>query len=168
MLADGKDLSLQEYNKSYREKNRETIRENQRRYYEKNKEVILQRQRKFKEDNKERIREENFKRKQNSPASNMLTKAKYRAKANGLEFSITEEDIIIPDVCPVLGMPLSYNAGKGKTDSSYSLDRIDPTKGYIKGNVQVMSSLANVMKNKATEEQLILFADWVYNTYGRD
>lgn len=167
MLADGKDLSLQEYNKSYREKNRETLRENQRRYYEKNKEVVLQRQRKFKEENKERLREEGFKRKQESPAITMLTKAKYRAKAKGLEFSIAEEDITVPVFCPILGLPLTYNPGEGKTDASYSLDRIDPTKGYIPGNIQVMSSLANVMKNKATPEQLLLFADWIYKTYGK-
>lgn len=42
---------------------------------------------------------------------------------------------------------------------------IDPTKGYIKGNVEVMSSLANTMKSKATPEQLLHFAQEILKRY---
>jgi hypothetical protein len=49
---------------------------------------------------------------------------------------------------------------------SSSLDRVDLSKGYIPGNIQVMSSKANKMKNDASPDELLSFADWVYKTYG--
>lgn len=101
------------------------------------------------------------------PANKMLTTAKARAKNKGIEFSITLSDIELPEYCPVLGIKLEVNRGKGHggKDNSYSLDRIDPTKGYIPGNVQVMSLKANSMKFSATPEELLKFAVWVFETY---
>ena len=78
------------------------------------------------------------------PRSPMWSRAKYRAKQKGLDFNITKEDIIIPDTCPLLGTPME----------SPSLDRIDSTKGYIKGNVWVISNRANTLKNDATLTEL--------------
>lgn len=56
--------------------------------------------------------------------------------------------------------------GRGGAPDSYSLDRIDNTKGYVKGNIQILSHLANSMKHTATAKQLLLFATWVLKTYG--
>ena len=64
------------------------------------------------------------------------------------------EAIEYPKVCPVQGIKLGWKAkGNGGQDNSPSLDRIDPTKGYIPGNVMIMSSLANKMKSNSTLEQ---------------
>ena len=86
----------------------------------------------------------------------------YRAKQNALDkkmdFNLTIEDISIPERCPYLDIPISTNFDDRYQDNYYSIDRIDSTKGYIKGNVQVVSLLANIIKNKATNEQLIVFA----------
>lgn len=83
------------------------------------------------------------------PERHMLNWARKRAKDKGIDFSITVEDIYIPDVCPVLGIPLFKGEGS-RTDNSPSLDRVDNTKGYIRGNVCVISFRANALKNNGT------------------
>lgn len=95
-----------------------------------------------------------------NPAASMYLEAKKRAKDRGLPFTISPEDIAVPKFCPVFGMLLVVSNGSG-SDSSPSLDAIDPSKGYVKGNVQVISNLANRMKNSASKEQLVAFANWV-------
>lgn len=86
----------------------------------------------------------------------MWKAAKKRASERDLEFNIEESDIVIPDVCPILEVPLKFGT-KGNYDYSPSLDRIDNTKGYIKGNIQVISKKANTMKNSATLQELQTF-----------
>jgi hypothetical protein len=98
----------------------------------------------------------------------ILSYAKDRANKKGFEFNIEHTDIIIPNVCPVLDIPIfcrRFGIVKGPCINSPSLDRIDNSKGYIKGNVQVISHLANTMKASATPEQLIKFAQWILKTY---
>lgn len=88
---------------------------------------------------------------------------KQRAKTHGIEHTITREDIRVPTHCPILKCELDHSRGKGRRWNGASLDRIDPTKGYIPGNVWVISDLANRMKQNATNEQLQLFAEWIIN-----
>lgn len=96
----------------------------------------------------------------------MHRRAKQRAESKGTPFDIEVSDVIIPEFCPVLGLELNRSSGKGKpANESPSLDRIVPELGYVKGNVQVVSHLANVMKNNATPDQLRRFASWVLTTY---
>lgn len=45
-----------------------------------------------------------------------------------------------------------------KADNVASLDKIIPEKGYVKGNVQIISNLANRMKSSATQEQILTFS----------
>ena len=100
--------------------------------------------------------------------SKMLLRAKSRAKEKHLEFNIDASDIMIPTVCPILHIELYNKKGSpGGSPNSPALDRIDNSKGYVKGNVRVVSHLANMMKSSATEEQLIKFADWIYSSYPR-
>ena len=87
------------------------------------------------------------------PVPHMLARIKRRAKEKGFAFSITHEDIQVPAVCPVLGIPLYVGDG-GPTDNSPELDRIDNNKGYVKGNVMVVSRRANRIKNDATLDEL--------------
>lgn len=101
-----------------------------------------------------------------NPERVMLRSAKHRAKRQDLPFDLEFEDIVIPETCPVLGIPLECHAGTGHAkQNSPSLDKIIPELGYVVGNIQVISYLANVMKHDATPEQLLNFADWVIETY---
>jgi len=79
--------------------------------------------------------------------------AKKRAIAKDLEFTIEVKDIHIPKRCPILKVPLVCS-----TRYSPSIDRIYPDKGYIKGNIAVISNLANSMKANATPKELLIFA----------
>jgi hypothetical protein len=79
-----------------------------------------------------------------------------RARRNGVPCNIDISDIIIPNFCPLLGIKLKApHSGKLSHDSP-SLDKKDPTKGYTKGNVWVISHRANTLKNNATVEELEL------------
>lgn len=86
----------------------------------------------------------------------MFWGARQRASEKNLPFDIEPEDIIVPILCPILNTPMPRG-----TSYAPSLDRIDPLKGYVKGNIQVISWKANVMKNDATKEELEAFAHWV-------
>lgn len=87
----------------------------------------------------------------------ILNAARSRARRSNLEFNLTLEDIVIPEMCPILNIKISMSYVR-HNNGSPSLDRIDNSKGYIKGNVRIISYLANAMKNSATLEQLILFS----------
>lgn len=92
----------------------------------------------------------------------LYSSCKARAKQLNLEFNIELSDIIIPSHCPYLKQKLTnLFAEEGATKAWYnpSVDRIDPTKGYVKGNIEIISRRANVMKNNATVEELLLFAE---------
>lgn len=72
--------------------------------------------------------------------------AQARAKVLGLQFDLHKEDIKIPEICPILQVPI----GPPRTKYAPSLDRIDNTKDYVRGNVRVISKAANVLKGGVT------------------
>jgi hypothetical protein len=67
---------------------------------------------------------------------------------------------VAPKVCPVFNKRF-VDRGVGFSKWSPSVDKIDPKKGYVKGNIQVLSMLANCMKRDASPDQLTQFAQWV-------
>src|SRR6185312_6065163 len=83
-----------------------------------------------------------------NPKKYMLKDAKRRSKDKGIECSITENDFDIPKTCPISLIELQCNVG-GLKPNSPTLDRIDNSKGYIQGNVRVISNRANAMKRDA-------------------
>lgn len=118
----------------------------------------------WKDKNPNKVQATNQKRDQQrkaEPEKEMLRRAKKRAIIRNIEFSIGVEDILIPYECPVLNKKLQYSNSQSVHRFAPSLDRKDITKGYVSGNVQVISYKANTMKSDATLEELQLFALWV-------
>jgi len=86
----------------------------------------------------------------------LYTHLKHSAKKRGILFELTMpdlNDLTFPITCPILGMPLFFNCGTPK-DNSYSVDRIDSTKGYVADNIVIVSYRANRLKSDATLEEL--------------
>lgn len=116
--------------------------------------------------NKDKLKQNNLEYRKRNPEICLLRAARNRALKSGIECSISKEDIQIPKYCPILLIELERKYGSyGGQDSSPSLDRIDNSKGYIKGNVWVVSQKANAMKSSASPRELRLFSEWIRKTY---
>jgi len=107
----------------------------------------------WRENNRDRDR--SYKRARSNTPAGMLGAARRRARRRGIEFDITADDIKIPTHCPVLGVRLT-------TEGLYSpsLDRVDSKKGYVRGNIVVVSWFVNRLKGKydiKTLEQVVGF-----------
>lgn len=73
------------------------------------------------------------------------------ATKRNLEYTLSVEDIVIPSVCPVLGIPLLRS---GRSQNSVSIDRINNSKGYTKNNIRLISRRANRLKADASIDEI--------------
>ena len=143
-----------------------------RKYYLENRERILARQLLVSRSRRqipEKVTGDNENRRKKykeHPELELFKNAMNRARRKGIEFSINVSDIKIPTRCPYLDIEL---VGGTYTDrkrgASPTIDRIDPTIGYTPSNIEVISDLANRMKQNATPEQLIKFAESIISRY---
>jgi hypothetical protein len=84
--------------------------------------------------------------------------AKTRAIRKGVPFTIMLADVPhIPDLCPVLGIPLVISNDYAQFNSP-SFDRVVPILGYVPGNVMWISNRANSVKSDATPAELMRIA----------
>lgn len=152
-----------------REKNREAARkrriehpekakETARKSYYKNLDVIKERlqQPEIKDKNNKRERDRRFK----DPLYVLWRSARTRALAAKDEFTIEVSDLEMPSHCPILGIEINYSS-KEDRNSRPSIDRVDNTKGYVKGNVRIISVQANTMKSANTLETLELIRQYI-------
>lgn len=96
-------------------------------------------------------------------ASGVFYNAKKKGIPLGFESAVdfaTYIRSIAPKKCPVFDKAF-VERGSGFNKWSPSIDKIDPTKGYVPGNIQIISFHANRMKQDATSEQLEQFAYWI-------
>lgn len=142
-------------------KRKGTRTEEGKRYYEKNKERIKEKQREWALNNPDKVKASLQRYRDSNRELRLLWNVRSRAIKRGLDFNLEKSDIIIPTLCPYLNVPLIY---KDKNFTP-SIDRIDNTQGYTKGNIEVISLLANKMKNIATKEQLIAFSKSILHRY---
>jgi hypothetical protein len=161
-----------EYHRAYYQANKEKKREQGRIWEANNKDKVkayrIKRIERLKKENPELLYASTRKWEKNNPEKVLFRSAKARSVKYKLDFNIEIEDVVIPEYCPLLGIKLEpREGGHGPKDSSPSLDRIDNTKGYIKGNVWVVSWLANKMKATATNEQLLTFSVNVQSWLGK-
>ena len=167
--------------KAYYEANKEKVRTRHKAYREANKEKELARHKAYREANKERVKAYNEANKEQRAARDkayrvtnkekvMLLGVRKRAKKNNIPFNLTEDYLksIYPSdmICPVLGFEMSPGLDEnGRSDTSPSLDRIIPEKGYVQGNVVVVSMRANTLKRDATLEEIRKVADFYEKVY---
>lgn len=153
------------------EQNKEHAKKKARDYYWKNKEKVLESVQKYREENRETIREKGKEYYRRKLKNRLLNAAKARARKYNMDFDLTLDDFILPAKCPLLDIELQVNKGRNSVKhNSFSLDRIDSSKGYIKGNVWVISMLANSIKSNATLEDIqTLSKNWEkWNSKGYD
>lgn len=154
--------------KEWREANKEKLLAKKREYYSSNLELMREKNRVNYSNNKEkRIKQQReYLSKPENWVKKMLHRTKERAVQSQLGFDLVPEDIFFPEFCPVLGIKLTFELGKGQLETNASIDRIDSSKGYTKDNVQIISRKANTMKSNSTEEEQLMFALWVLEKNG--
>ena len=153
--------AIKERKKHYYQNNAEVIKEYKKQYRQNNLEAIKERQKQYYENNIQKINKRTMEYRKKNPWVTMLSDAKRRAKEKNIPFSLKKEDIFIPENCPILGIPLERAIGKkSASPNSPSLDRIIPEKGYVKGNIIVISYKANTMKSDATPEEMIKLGEY--------
>ena len=157
----------QTYQKAYRDENKgkppgrkkakrtkEEKLQQMRDYYQRNKESLSQQALQYRELNKEKLMLSAMERRRVvsvDPSlwkkwrlTRMLSSAKNRAKRQGVDFDLTIDYLltIASDNCPVDGFPMEWRVNKeqeaGPAMRTPSLDKVIPSLGYTKGNVQVI------------------------------
>lgn len=88
------------------------------------------------------------------------TRKKQNCKKTKWGFSVAFGEIEWSTTCPILGIPLDYFAIKTQ-ENSPSFDRVDPSLGYIKGNVIICSWRANRIKNDGNAEEHRLISEYL-------
>lgn len=120
----------------------------------------------WKADHQDRVRAHAVAHIRRHPERRLWASARARALKSGRAFTIVETDVVIPAVCPVLGIPLTVHAGY-RNDNSPSLDRIDSTLGYEPGNVAVISWRANRLKSAMSLEEVESLARYMRGKIAR-
>lgn len=135
-----------EYFRLYHLTNLQSIKKQKHKYYQSHKKEVAMKNKKYRSD----------------IAKRLYHQAKKRAKTRGVLFTITTEDIVVPETCPALGIELNVGSGHA-CDNSPSIDEINHGEGYTKENIIVVSHKANTMKSNATISELAAVAKF-YNS----
>ena len=153
-----RDIEKQrETNRKWREKNKERLQQKERERY-----LKLKEKPEFMAKRAEQARNQWLKAEKSVPhlVSQMLSAAKSRAKKYGFDFNIEKKDIenLLEKynwTCQATGHKLT---SKFNDPYKVSLDRINSNKGYVKGNIRIVATAFNYMKNEYTDRQFYKIA----------
>lgn len=93
-------------------------------------------------------------------AKMLIDHARQRAVRHSVLFELGQKDVFVPNVCPILGIPLEKGKGKMQ-ESSPTIDRRIPEKGYTRDNISIISLRANQIKAHGSAEEHRKIADWM-------
>jgi hypothetical protein len=151
---------------SYYARNREKILQKRRAAYAaltpEEREKRAAKQKEWNHANAPKVRKSRLKWEKNNPTWAAYHNARRRSTDYGIPFDLHYKDLVIPSHCPILGLKLdeTYTVGVF-SETRPELDRIIPSLGYVKGNVQFISSRANRIKNDGTAEEHRLIAEYI-------
>lgn len=89
-----------------------------------------------------------------------LSEKRTNARRQNIECTIRWSDLEWPTHCPITGIELDYYNEK-REQNSPTFDRVDSTKGYVPGNVAILSARANRIKDNGTAEEHRKIADYI-------
>lgn len=93
-------------------------------------------------------------------ATRIKNKALQRSKKNCLGFDLDRDFIfqkLLVGTCEVTGIPFDLTGGERKPHTP-SIDRIDPSRGYTKDNVQLVVWIYNAAKSTFTHSDVMYLA----------
>lgn len=96
----------------------------------------------------------------------LIGNAKARAKKNNLPFDLTVDDIVIPQTCPLTDIQLVSHIGSGTQGPRYNsptIDRVIPDRGYVLGNIEIISNLANALMGQVTDADVLARASQIFS-----
>lgn len=100
---------------------------------------------------------------------NLCVQLKYNRVKQGIEWSVTPEDLNILYAkqlgkCALTGVELTYLRGNSEeSDFNISIDRINPAGGYTIENIQLVGKIINFLKRDLPEEKFIKIIKLLYN-----
>lgn len=103
----------------------------------------------------------------------LLWRRSHWTKKAGRVLEITFEDLwaiwVAQDgKCALSGVSMTWITGRGRSGvhTNASIDQVDPGKGYVAGNVQLVCMIANKMKSDLAERELVEWAKKVVEYAG--
>ena len=142
---------MKERNEKYYEENHETLKGYARKHYDANSEDINKRKKINYQINSKKVKEQQKNYRKINPFLFTLKSAKRRAEERGISFNL-EKDFLkklwndCNGICTMTGVSM-LQTSKVNDPLTMSLDRINPEKGYVKGNVRFVSRWYNVSRS---------------------
>lgn len=148
--------------KEYRKNNKEVMYKSKRKWYDNNRERAKESYKLWYAKNKDILNAKKRNNRNDDPIKYIVQNIKSRSKTLNIPFNITEEYVkkLWTGVCPIFNINIELNREKGK-EYSAELDRFNPNKGYVKGNVEWISRRANRIKSNSSLKELEKIVNWM-------